>query len=159
MAANRGGPGTQLPLLPDPEASNSARQLGEQPNALAQMAARLNQRLRDSGLTQVPRAPSPFGHRMLIFRMPLPAKPPSPGARRLAISDTELGKWWLDHARYSISYEPLDDGKPGFLLIDRQKDFISWARRGQHPRMQFGDWKAAVRAAMARDEMKSGATP
>lgn len=159
MSAHQRDLGAQLPLLPNPESGDSGMQPSEPLSPLAHMVARLNQRLRDSGLMQVEGPPTPFGERLLIVRVALAAQPPSPGARRLAMSDTELGKWWLDHARYSISYEPLDDGKPGFVLIDRQTDFIIWARQGKHPRMQFGDWKAAVRAAMAWDEREMGPTP
>ena len=121
-------------------------------NLLAEMADRVSQRLRDAGVRQVEVDPSQTRLPLVIFRMPLTAKPPLPDARRFAMSETELGKWWLDHSRYSISYEPFDGGNPGFVLIDRQEDFIIWARQGQHPCMQFHDWQGAVRAAIARHE-------
>ena len=158
VAAQRGGHGAQLTLFEDPQSGDSGMQPGEQLSPMERMVAELNQSLRDAGWTVVENDPS-HTWPSVMFNVPLPARPPSPEARRFAMSDTELGKWWLDHARYSISFEPFDDGKPGFVLIDRQTDFIIWARQGKFPCMQFGDWKAAVRGAMAWGERKTGPTP
>jgi hypothetical protein len=118
---------------------------------LEAMVERLVHRLRESGIPVEKSAPHRT-ERSVTFHLPLSALVESASRPQPRPSDSDLGTWWHDHTRYSISYEPFDDGSPGFALIDRQQDYVIWARPGDHGTMLFRSWQTAVRAAIAREE-------
>jgi hypothetical protein len=155
MSARHEAPMTQLALFPDPRPEQERPP--EPPNPLAAMTERLAARLRASGLREVPLERPHARRPSVVFRIPLSSIAGRTGDRHRSLTDTELGRWWHGHVRYQISYEPFDDGRPGFTLIDRRDDTIVWARHEPHGVMMFPSWQAAVRAAIAHEANEAGA--